>query len=81
VDTQPGIVGKRHLHYRQATNGMVIREDDQLILRNYHETLPGGERHLTFSEKTTLSSCWSTIQKSLDCDNVDPTSEWNGTVG
>jgi hypothetical protein len=71
--------GPRHHDYRRVMNGIVYREEDELVTHRYIDGFNTTE--LTTAEKAYILKAWSVMEQALkDGDNSDPTSVWNGLL-
>jgi len=80
ADMHPGAIGKDHYDYRRATDGMVVKHEDQYQVVNYYEKIVEDDKPLLTPEKVSILRTWDMIDSSLENSPVDPTSEWNDLI-
>lgn len=64
-------------NYRKVTNGVSIKEDDNIVIRNYMEH--SSVERLTTLEKLNVVSVWNRVSDWID-EGIDVTSEDNNGI-
>lgn len=65
-------------YYRDVTNHMVVKEDDNLVVRNFYSPTVNGS--LTIVDKINVLTSWNYANFLID-EGYDPTSEDNNPLG
>lgn len=74
VDPQPGVIGERHLEYRQVMTGVVQKDG---TCRHYPGGLTHGVDRLTVGERLSVINTARAMTHALETGVEDPTSKWN----
>lgn len=81
VNLHGDAIGSMHYDYRRVTQGMVVRNEDQLQYSHYYDTIGEGDRELTIHEKVDILKTWNAVQLALDANETDPTSPEGNLLG
>jgi hypothetical protein len=77
IDTEPGMIGEDHYHYRRVTDGVVFEDGDEMYSISYLDEEVPKEDDLLIEEQVEILQTWDSIRKAIEEGKEDPTSRWN----
>lgn len=82
TDMQPNAIGEDHLHYRLATNGIVIKDykDGMYYSTSYHDEELDLYEELDIVEQSIIANAWQRANVILAEGKDDPTSIFNSSL-
>lgn len=83
TDIQPNAIGDEHVHYRLATNGIVVQDpnDGQFYSTSYHDEELDLYEPLDIIEQSMIMDAWSRCNELVALGEDDPTSVYNSSLG
>lgn len=81
-DVDPGCIGEDHVHYRLATNGIVVRDpkDGLYYSTSYSDEELDNYEELDIVQQSMIQHAWSQCNAYLSLGNDDPTSRYNSSL-
>jgi hypothetical protein len=77
IDLEEFKIGKDHYDYRRVTNGLFVKDGDNLSCTNYFEQVREGDV-LTILEQSSILNTWTVLEECLEGESgIDPVSPWN----
>lgn len=71
MDVDPGRIGPKHYDYMLATDGVLMDEDDRIVIRYFDRELYPGDRELTTHEKHNIQRLWAASDWLLENTKFD----------